>query len=462
MPKKAFKDCPIGYVRNPETRRCRKDCTRSPNTGRCLKNARDAVDEPPKRKSSSPKKSPKRKSSSPKKSPKRKSSSPKKSPKRKSSSPKKSPKRKSSSPKKSPKRKSSSPKKSDRKSKSLIKSTPKQKSLPEWTKYEKIIIDSIRRAGKLPRRTLTLSSINTPGTIAAVTYGFRKKSTIKKIKRLMIIDTNMVPAIMDLIRQLTLEAIIISGTGLSIESLEDLLREKRTIKELYLDNNNLSDYKTTELFKMIERNDTLEQFTMDRNKYHLNDLANLLRVNTSLLFVETVSCWNVGGDLSNLVDVLVDGHGHKRAELSLKGNIFDNQYGRNDKKFSKFSKLLRNVGYKLDMTAVGYDLEKYVGFRSEFFEDLHREEHFGSTTNSSIPKPNENELNADEMILFKKHGLDVSDLNSEKIKKLYRNLQLKTHPDKGGNDVEFKEMQNLYQKRYQFAKSRKSIRKRKN
>ena len=222
---------------------------------------------------------------------------------------------------------------------------------PEWTIEEQTIIDSIKRARKSQRRALTLCTINTPGRIAAATYGLRNKSTIKKLKILHIKDTNMVPVIMDLIRQLrSLEEINISGRGLSIESLEDILREKRSIKSLSLLSNNLTSDEMTELFKMIERNDTLLHFYMYNNNYHLNDLANLLRVNTSLDEVQIDNCMQVEGDLSNLVDVLLH---DKHAGLDLKNNRMSS-YDRNEKKFFKS---LRREGCEIVESAGGLGLE---------------------------------------------------------------------------------------------------------
>lgn len=378
MPKKA---CPTGYVRNPDTGRCRKDCPRSPNTGRCLKNA--VV----KRKSSK-RKSPKRKSSK----------------------------------RKSPKKfvptkikvknmngtftydfvtKSATDTYGDIKDELLPllqagytrlnithnlfrinqlilynddgvrfddNDAPISKKIvqlnvhvdteiePEWTIDEQSIIDRIRR--RRLTRDITIFSHNAPGEIAAFVYALQNidKSTIE---RLIIHNTNMVPAIMEPIRQLkSLQEIFIFGrgqlavTGLSIESLEVLLRENRTIKRLSFSYNYYNADEITELLNMIGRNDTLLYFYMDNNNYHLNDLANLLRVNTSLDTVSIHDCMQVDGDLSNLVDVLLH---YKHAGLDLKNNRMSS-YDRNEKKFFKS---LRRQGCEISDSAAGIDLECY-------------------------------------------------------------------------------------------------------
>ena len=56
-------------------------------------------------------------------------------------------------------------------------------------------------------------------------------------------------------------------------------------------------------------------------------------------------------------------------------------------------------------------------------------------------------LSAEEIKLFKKYNLDTS-VNLEQLKKNYKKLQIKFHPDKGGDIEEFKYMQSLYENRF--------------
>ena len=56
-------------------------------------------------------------------------------------------------------------------------------------------------------------------------------------------------------------------------------------------------------------------------------------------------------------------------------------------------------------------------------------------------KTNSKTLSIEEYNLFNKHHLDIK----HDIKKNYCILQVRLHPDKGGNINEFKEMQALYE-----------------
>jgi hypothetical protein len=57
------------------------------------------------------------------------------------------------------------------------------------------------------------------------------------------------------------------------------------------------------------------------------------------------------------------------------------------------------------------------------------------------------DLSPDEEVFFQKYGIEV-DVDFKNLKKTYRNLQTRLHPDRGGDSEEFKKLQKLYDKRY--------------
>ena len=323
MPKKALKNCSPGYVRNPQTNRCRKDCHRSPNTGRCLKKS-PVVDEPPKRKSSSPKRK------SPKKSPKRKSSSPKKSPKRKSSSPKKSPKRKSSSPKFVPTKiiitsmtgkkyhyvtKRNTDTYGDIKDAILPQLLEDDKIVPkpvrqqlvladddslifsdhtqilpsvvklnilikerEWNRDQQFIISSVLSSPEFVR--IHEYSIDRPDKIEAFIWAMNTK---KRVFEFYVSQTHIMPII-------------------------NFLCDNTTIERLTLDR--CPD--TLEFLKNIGKNTFLNELALTRTDFErhgiVNALIDLLRVTTSIRSLVIYNCSMKVEDIKNLISILGDQH----------------------------------------------------------------------------------------------------------------------------------------------------------
>lgn len=63
-------------------------------------------------------------------------------------------------------------------------------------------------------------------------------------------------------------------------------------------------------------------------------------------------------------------------------------------------------------------------------------------------------LTPSEKRLFAKYDIPLEQhLDKDSLKKLYRKLQVKIHPDKGGNENDAKEMNQLYERRYRFGET---------
>jgi hypothetical protein len=169
---------------------------------------------------------------------------------------------------------------------------------PEWTREEKDIIYELDVTS-----TPSFYSVDTPGKIAAFVHSMKNKDsdlTKKNVESLLFYYTDMVPAIMDNIRQFTfLERFHIAQSNfIDIPSLENLLIENKTIKNLILSDNRMDRVKMHELFEMIGRNNTLKTLTIDglmmnadrRSAYRMNDLVESLRQNSSLRNVLIENC----------------------------------------------------------------------------------------------------------------------------------------------------------------------------
>ena len=158
------------------------------------------------------------------------------------------------------------------------------------------------------------------------------------------------------IRQLTLRSYI---------SLEVIMRimnfmEENQFIEFLLLETRLNENETAEFFERIGRNNTIRSLIL-RNigiKYRINDLADCLRVNTYLRYVNVISCHVIIDEHTTLANVLVD---HPTLDvLGLRGNItiagLNQELAVVIENENRFIESLHQIGAEANPTGEGVDV----------------------------------------------------------------------------------------------------------
>ena len=170
---------------------------------------------------------------------------------------------------------------------------------PRWTAEQQPVITKLSGqnvdAGNVGQAIVELSDIDTPDKMEACLWSIQNNP----------------------IRHLTLRGRISLAV---IMRIMNFMEENQFIEFLILETR-LNENETAEFFERIGRNNTIRSLIL-RNIgiiYRINDLADCLRVNTSLRNVNVISCHVIIDEHTTLANVLVD-HQTLRV-LGLRGNI---------------------------------------------------------------------------------------------------------------------------------------------